>query len=337
MIEVVNGGLYTTIQDYPGRIGYWHVGIPPSGPMDSFAFRIANRLIGNSENEAGLEITGMGPTLKFNEDSVVVLTGATLIGNIDGKEVPWWTPFHIKKGSKLTLGPVKGEGFRSYLAIKGGFDVPEYLGSKATFAHGNFGGHEGRNLKKGDILKINSSEKQIETFNLKQNLNLTIEPRYTDEWEIGVVEGPHSAPDFFTRDYMKTFYSTKWKVNYNSNRLGYRLEGDSTPEFSRTSGGEGGSHPSNMYDYPYSVGMINVSGNTPIILTVDGPSLGGFISIVSIVKAELWKVGQAKPNDTIIFKKINLKEALELEKWQNQVIKDIIPQNFKAIDNINNT
>lgn len=328
MIEVINGGLYTTIQDYPGRIGYWHIGIPPSGPMDSFAFRIANRLIGNSEKEAGIEITGIGPTLKFHGDAVIVLTGAKLVSNMDGEEVPWWKPFHVKKGSKLTLGPVEGEGFRSYLAIKGGFDVPEYLGSKATFPHGSFGGYEGRILKKGDTLKINEYKGNNETFKVKQSLNFNVETQYTNEWEIGVLEGPHSAPDFFTDDYMETFYNTEWKVNYNSNRLGYRLDGDAPPEFSRESGGEGGSHPSNMYDYPYSIGMINVSGNIPIILTADGPSLGGFISIATVVKAELWKVGQAKPHDTIKFKKITLQEALDLEEWQNKMIMGIQPENI---------
>ena len=328
MIEVINGGLYTTIQDYPGRIGYWHIGIPPSGPMDSFAFRIANRLVGNSEKEAGLEITGMGPTLKFHEDAVVVVGGAKLVSNIDGQEVPWWKPFQVKKGSKLTLGAVGAQGFRAYLAIRGGFDAPEYLGSKATFPHGNFGGYEGRPLKKGDTLRFNKSKNMNIELKVRQNLNFNVETNYTNNWEIGVLEGPHSAPDFFTDDYMEEFYNTKWKVNYNSNRLGYRLDGDGAPEFSRESGGEGGSHPSNMYDYPYSIGMINVSGNTPIILTADGPSLGGFISIATVVKAELWKVGQAKPNDTIMFKKITVEEALDLERWQNKMIMGIQPEDI---------
>lgn len=326
MIEILYGGLYTTIQDYPGRIGYWHIGVPPSGPMDSFAFRIANKLVGNTEKEAGLEITGMGPTLKFLEDAVVVLTGAKLVSNLDGEEIPWMKPFRVIKGNKLTLGTVEGGGFRSYMAIKGGFDVPSYLGSKSTFPHGGFGGFEGRIIKKGDVLKVNKCIEEKNAFHVKQSLNFNIQTFYTNEWEIGVLEGPHSAPDFFTEDYLKTFFDTKWKVNLNANRLGYRLDGDTTPDFAREDGGEGGSHPSNINDYPYSVGMINVSGDTPIILTVDGPSLGGFISIATVVRAELWKVGQAKPHDTIKFKKITLEEALELEKWQNDMIAGIKPQ-----------
>jgi urea carboxylase len=324
VIEVINGGLYTSVQDYPGRVGYWDVGVPPSGPMDSFAFRIANRLVGNPEGEAGLELTGMGPTLKFHADAVVALTGAKMNGQLDGAEINWWKPFRVQKGSILKLGGVKGNGFRSYLAVRGGIDVPEYLGSKATFVFGGFGGYEGRVLKPGDMLRVGEDSKKIESFNIAQNLHFSVETEYTNEWEIGVLPGPHGVPDFFTEEHSKMFYSTAWKVNYNSNRLGYRLEGP-TPEFARKDGGEGGKHPSNMYDYTYSIGNINFSGNTPVILTADGPSLGGFISFVSIPTAEIWKVGQAKPNDTIRFKRITLEEALKIQAWQNEMIKGIQP------------
>jgi len=327
LIEVINSGLCTSVQDYPGRVGYWDVGVPPSGPMDSVAFRIANRLVGNPEGEAGLELTGMGPTLKFHTAAVIVLTGAKLNGQLDGMEIPWWKPLRVGKGSVLKLGAVKGNGFRAYLAVRGGIDVPEYLGSKSTFAFGGFGGYEGRILKAGDMLRINEATVRIDTFSIKQNIYFGVETEYTKEWEIGVLPGPHGVPDFFTEDHAEMFYSTNWKVNYNSNRLGYRLEGP-TPEFARKDGGEGGKHPSNMYDYTYSVGTINFSGNTPVILTVDGPSLGGFISFASIATAELWKVGQAKPNDTIRFKKITLNEALKIQEWQNKMIQGIHPVNI---------
>ena len=323
MIEVIKGGLYTTVQDYPGRVGYWHIGVPPSGPMDSFAFRIANRLVGNSKTEAGIEITGAGPTLKFEEDAVIACAGAVLSGEVEGQEIPWWEPFYVSKGSTITFNAVKGKGFRSYLAIRGGIDIPEYLGSKSTFAHGNFGGYEGRILKEGDTLKIGELKEENSSLKVQKNIKLSIVPEYTNEWEVGFLEGPHSSPDFFTEDFMKVFYDTEWKVSPNSNRLGYRLEGDVVPGFAREDGGEGGSHPSNMYDYPYSIGMVNMSGNTPIILTADGPSLGGFISIGAIAQSEMWKIGQAQPNDIIKFKKITIEEALSLEKWQNQIINSI--------------
>ncbi len=324
MIEVIKGGLCTTIQDYPGRIGYWDVGIPPSGPMDSLAFRIANKLVGNEEGVAGLELTGVGPTVKFHTDTIVALTGAKLIGQIEGTEIPWGKAFYVKSGSVMKLGAVKGDGFRSYLAVRGGFDVPEYLGSKSTFAFGGFGGFEGRIIKEGDLLRINKSTQVIKGFPVKQHLHISLETQYSKEWEIGVLPGPHGAPDFFTNAHVEMFYNTDWKVNYNSNRLGYRLEG-ATPEFARKDGGEGGKHPSNMYDYTYSIGTINFSGNTPVILTADGPSLGGFISFATVATGELWKVGQAKPNDIIRFKKITLKEALEIQRWQNNIIESIQP------------
>lgn len=325
MIEVIKGGLYTTIQDFPGRVGYWHVGVPPSGPMDSFAFRVANRLVGNSDAEAGIEITRMGPTLKFKEDSVIACTGAVLAGEIEGQKIPWWEPFLVEKGSTITFETVKNKGFRSYIAIRGGIDISDYLGSKSTFAHGNFGGYKGRILKEGDMLKIDNSENWNISIKIPRNIKLSIIPEYTNEWEVGFLEGPHSSPDFFTEDFMTVFYDTEWKVSHNSNRLGYRLEGDVVPGFAREDGGEGGSHPSNMYDYPYSIGMVNMSGNTPIILTADGPSLGGFISIGAIAQPEMWKIGQAQPNDTIKFKKIKIEEAVALEKWQNTIINAIEP------------
>ena len=139
MIEVINAGLYTTVQDYPGRVGYWNVGIPPSGPMDSLAFRIANRLLGNKDGEAGLEITAIGPELRFRDDATIALTGAKLQGTINGREVPWWEILYVEKGSVLSLRAMQGHGLRAYLAIGGGINVPDYLGSKSTFPKGGFG------------------------------------------------------------------------------------------------------------------------------------------------------------------------------------------------------
>lgn len=320
MIEVINGGMYTTVQDYPGRVGYWGVGIPPSGPMDSLAFRIGNKLVGNEDNAAGLEITAMGPTLKFKCNAVVALTGAKLVANLDGQEIPWWRAFSVKKDSVLTLGAVAGGGgFRAYMAVAGGIDVPIYLGSRSTFPFGKFGGHEGRQLKKDDLLPIGNLISKIEHSRLNRHFEFSALPSYDTNWEIGVTAGPHSSPDYFTPEDEEMIYSTEWKIHYNSNRLGYRLEGPN-PKFTRISGGEGGSHPSNLLDYTYAVGTINFTGNMPIILSVDGPSLGGFVSFATIVTGELWKIGQAKPGDSIRFKKITIEQALDIQRWQNKMI-----------------
>lgn len=307
MIEIMNGGIYTTVQDYPGRVGYWNVGVPPSGPMDALAFRIGNRLVGNSDAEAGLEITVMGPTLKFKSDTVVALTGAKLKGSINGKEVPWWESIYVEGGEILSFGAVQGPGSRAYLAVSGGIDVPDYLGSKSTFPKGHFGGYEGRPLTKGDFLLINKKELGR---SWERKLAPASIPQYGTEWEVGVIPGPHTAPDLFTPADVEMFYNTKWRVHRNSNRLGYRLEGP-RPEFARKDGGEGGRHPSNLHDYAYAIGTINFTGDMPIILTVDGPSLGGFVSLATIATSELWKIGQAKPHDYLIFKKWTLEQAME--------------------------
>jgi len=307
MIEVINGGLYTTVQDYPGRVGYWNIGIPPSGPMDALAFQIANRLVGNGDGEAGLEITAMGPKLKFMCDATVALTGAKLQGTINDEEVRWWETLYVKKGSVLSLGTVQGYGWRSYMAVGGGIDVPDYLGSKSTFPKGHFGGYEGRPLMEGDVIRLN---KRILEFCGRWKLDSKSIPQYLTEWEVGAIPGPHAAPDFFTPADVEMFYSTQWRVHYNSNRLGYRLEGPQ-PQFARKDGGEGGRHPSNVQDYAYAIGTVNFTGDMPIILTVDGPSLGGFVSLATIATSELWKIGQAKPHDVIRFKKMTVEEAME--------------------------
>ncbi|RGX56246.1 MULTISPECIES: 5-oxoprolinase/urea amidolyase family protein [Anaerotruncus] len=316
MIEIIDGGLGLTVQDYPGRIGYWNIGIPPSGPMDPFAFRLANRLAGNEDGDAGLEITGMGPTLLFHDPAVIVLGGAKFAATMDREELPWWTPVEVPKGARIKIGRVIGGGFRAYLAIRGGIDVPEYLGSRSTFAYGKFGGFEGRPLKKGDMLEIFTG-KPVKSR--KNAFNVSCMPQYTSRWEIGALPGPHGCPDFFTEESADLFFSSDYHVNYNANRLGIRLEGPK-PVFARADGGEGGRHPSNMHDYTYAIGTVNFSGDTPIIIGVDGPSLGGFISFCTVPTAELWKVGQVKPGDVIHFRKMTLGEAIELQREMETIL-----------------
>ena len=318
MIEVISAGLHTTVQDYPGRVGYWDVGIPPSGPMDALAFRIANILVSNGDQEAGLEITASGPTLKFLSDTTVALAGAKLQGTINGKAIPWWETLYVQKGTVLSLGTVQGLGWRSYLAVGGGIDVPDYLGSKSTFPH-HFGGYEGRSLMKGDRVHIS---KGIPEFHRHRKSAAEIIPQYQTEWEVGTIPGPHAAPDFFTPADVEMFYSTQWRVHYNSNRLGYRLEGPKL-QFARKDGGEGGRHPSNVPDYAYAIGTVNFTGDMPIILTVDGPSLGGFVSLTTVTTSELWKIGQAKPHDFIRFERLTVEEAIQQLSRQEQLLQSL--------------
>ena len=319
-IDVLDSGTYTTIQDYPGRLGYWDVGVPPSGPMDHLAFRLANRLVGNSESTAGLECTVMGPTLRFNADTVISLTGATMKATLNGEAIPFWTAIAVKAGSTLKLKAIQGDGYRTYLAVKDGFNVPDYLGSKATFVLGKFGGHAGRTLRPGDVLKLNQSA----TIDSEKTLHSALIPTYSNNWEIGVLYGPHGAPDFFTEEDIEMFFSTEWKVHYNSTRTGIRLIGPK-PKWARQDGGEAGLHPSNIHDNPYAIGTIDFTGDMPVILGLDGPSLGGFVCPATIIQAELWKIGQLKPGDSIRFYCLSFAEALERELEQDRQIATLSP------------
>jgi urea carboxylase len=317
-IDVLDGGVMTTIQDYPGRLGYWHVGVPPSGPMDHLAFRISNKLVGNTEGVAGLEITLIGCKLKFNTDAIISVTGAPIDLQLDGKLLAMWQSHTVKAGSVLNLGKVIHTGCRAYLAVQGGFDVPDYLGSKSTFTLGQFGGHAGRALRVGDVLHLG---KHAGEYCVKSVLQ-SFRPHYSGDWEIGVLYGPHGAPDFFTEADIALFFSAEYEVHYNSNTTGIRLIGPK-PEWARQDGGEAGLHPSNIHDNAYAIGSIDFTGDMPIILGPDGPSLGGFVCPAVIAQAELWKMGQLKAGDKIRFVRLNQAEAAALETAQNKLIAQI--------------
>lgn len=319
-IDVLDAGVQSTVQDYPGRVGYWAVGVPPSGPMDDLAFRLANRLVGNTESTAALELTLIGPTFRFNCDAVIAVTGANMSAKVDGKAIALWQSHFVKAGSVLALGNIEGAGCRSYLAVQGGFDVPDYLGSKSTFTLGQFGGHGGRTLRTGDVLHLNLNEAS-HTYNPKV-LDASICPSYKNHWEIGVLYGPHGAPDFFTDEDIDMFFSTDWEVHYNSNRTGVRLIGPK-PKWARKDGGEAGLHPSNIHDNAYAIGTVDFTGDMPVILGPDGPSLGGFVCPATIVKAELWKTGQLKAGDTIRFKRLSQSDANQLEKTQDSFVEKL--------------
>ena len=315
-IEVVQPGTQSCLQDYPGRIGYWDIGVPPSGPMDHYAFRLANRLLGNEEHCPALELTVTGPTLKFNIDTVIALTGAFMQATLDGEAVNFWQTVPVKRGSVLKLRGIQGAGQRAYLAVKGGFDIPKYMNSCATCTLGQFGGHGGRALRAGDVLRVHPSNPPIRQTNSFAVVPPDLRPHYGSHWQIKVMYGPHGAPDYFTEEDISVFFKTHWQVHYNSSRTGVRLIGPK-PQWARTDGGEAGLHPSNIHDNAYAIGAVDFTGDMPVILGPDGPSLGGFVCPVTIVKAELWKMGQLKPGDTIEFIPINYATASAL--WNEQI------------------
>ncbi|MBW4022265.1 MAG: 5-oxoprolinase/urea amidolyase family protein [Proteobacteria bacterium] len=299
-IEVLAPGTQTSLQDWPGRIGYWDVGVPPSGPMDDRSCRLANRILGNPEGAAALEITLAGPTLRFEHAAVIALAGARMPATLDGAPVPWFEPVAVGRGQVLAIGRVAGAGSRAYLAVEGGFDAPLYLGARATFALGGFGGHATGCLRIGDTLRIGAAP-------VGPRVAVT-PPVLTHDWEIGVLYGPHGAPDFFQDADIADLFRETYEVHYNSARTGVRLIGP-RPRWARADGGEAGLHPSNIHDNAYAVGAIDFTGDMPIILGPDGPSLGGFVCPAVVVRDELWKLGQLRPGDRVRFRVLSLRDA----------------------------
>lgn len=324
-VEVLAPGAYTTVQDYPGRAGYWHIGVPPSGCMDEYSFRIANRIVGNHQGAPGLEITLNGPKLLFHKASVISVTGGAVAVDVDGTTANQWAPIEVRAGQTVTIGKLTS-GCRAYLAVRGGIDVPEYLGSRSTFALGNLGGFNGRVLKLGDVLFLGqplASSSLPAPILSPTTVPASIVPKFDNKhWQVGVTCGPHGSPDFFTSAAVKEFFASDWKVHYNSNRFGVRLIGPK-PEWARPDGGEAGLHPSNAHDYVYSLGAINFTGDEPVILTCDGPSLGGFVCEAVVAQAEMWKIGQVKPGDSIRFVPLSWDSAKGLMAAQNEMVETL--------------
>jgi urea carboxylase len=315
MFEVIVPGLETSIQDYPGRIGFWNQGFPPSGPMDSWSFRLANLLVGNEAGAAGLEVQYMGPTLKFQRDGVIAITGADMQPKLDGQPAPMWESLAVKAGQTLALTSSK-VGVRSYIAIAGGIDTPPWLGSRSTFHKAGVGGMEGRALKKGQVVPV-AKGGGAPGRRAKPGCRPTFA---TDKvWTIEVVPGPND--DWIDEAGHKRFLSTDWKLSSKSDRTGFRLEG---PEWTFTEKAynkapENGSEPSNIIDQGYPLGAINLCGQTPIILVNDGPSMGGFVCPYTVPSAAFWKLGQSKPGDTYRFRSVNVDQAQELRQKLNAV------------------
>ncbi len=291
--EVLDPGAQSSLQSLPGRLGYWEVGIPPSGPMDDLHHNHANMLLGNAQDAVTLELTHTGPTLRFLADTFIALSGAPMPALLDETPIPHNQPVPVKAGQMLELGMIEGPGQRCYLAISGGLRAPLYLGSTATFTLGGFGGATGAALRAGDTLRFNAPATPPAT-------PPAAPPAFTRDWQLAVRYGPHGAPDFFTDEDISTIFTATYEVHHNSARTGVRLIGPK-PKWARRDGGEAGLHPSNIHDNAYAVGAIDFTGDMPILLGPDGPSLGGFVCPAVVTKPDLWKLGQLKPGDKIRF------------------------------------
>ncbi len=299
-IRVIAGGTATSVQDWPGRLGLWSVGVPPSGPMDDLSFRLGNRILGNPEGTPGLEVTASGPTLLFEAPATICLTGADFGATLDGAPVPRGEAIPVAAGQTLAMGRASGGGMRGYILFAGGLDVVPYLGSAATFTLGQFGGHAARALVAGDVLHLGDTP--------TGDAAPAPLPDLTREWHLRVLYGPHGAPDFFTPADIDRFLAAEWQVHYNSNRTGVRLVGPK-PEWARRDGGEAGLHPSNIHDNPYAIGAVDFTGDMPIILGPDGPSLGGFVCPFTVIAADRWKIGQLAPDDRVRFVPVAIEDT----------------------------
>ncbi len=304
-IRVENPGLVTTIQDL-GRPGYFHLGIPIGGAMDRYALRLANLLVGNAEGAAGLEAAFVGPTLRFENDSVIAVTGADIAVKVDGEELPTWTSLEVKAGQVVNFGHLQG-GARPVIAVAGGIDVPEALGSRSTYPIGALGGLEGRPLAKDDILPLGKSAGEFR--------DVSVPLRYRNEnkrsVELRVLSGLYwhrvqsGAQD--------RFFSEEWKVAPEADRMGYRFRGGTPLDFvEREQPFGAGSDPSNIVDGCYPYGSIQVPGGTePIILHRDAVSGGGYFMVGTVISADMDLIGQMQPHTTTRFRQVTMEEALE--------------------------
>ena len=315
MVQVIKKGLETSVQDYPGRIGTLNLGFPPSGPMDSWSFRLANVLVENEPRAAALECQFLGPTLKFNSDRIIAITGANMSPKINGTPAPLWESLEVKKDQvlEMTFATV---GARSYIAFSGGINTTPWLGSRSTFHKAGVGGIEGKAIQEGQIIPLNKS-KSVAGRKIKKNSIPVISTN--KKWSVEVVKGPND--DWVDEKGHKMFLNSDWKVQSKSDRTGYRLDG---PKWSFTKkathkGLEHGTFPSNIIDQGYPVGAINLAGQTPIILVNDGPSMGGFIVPYTVPSASFWKLGQAKPGDRFNFVEISVEKAQALRAEQTMI------------------
>ena len=305
-LEIVEPGLLTTVQDR-GRYGYQRVGVPASGAMDVFALRAANLIVGNDEDAAGLEITVLGPRIRFLSDIWIAVTGADLSPTLDDHLLKQRRAVKISANSVLSFKGAQ-DGMRAYLAVAGGIDVPVVMGSRSTYANGAIGGFEGRPLKAGDVLRTLSLEPGAVFAERRLPGNLKLPP-YGQEHEIRVVLGPQEQA--FTSDGVATFLGSSYKVSMQSDRMGYRLEGPSVQHRST----------SNIVSDGVALGSVQVPGDgSPIVLLADRGTTGGYPKIATVISTDIGRLAQAMPGDTLTFKAVTVEEAHAFLRDQEEVL-----------------
>lgn len=313
MLQINKDGLQTTVQDL-GRIGFQKYGVIVSGVMDPFAHRLANLLVGNPETVPTIEITLMGPQLTFLEDCIFSLTGGDLSPSLNGNSIKMWRPIFAKKGCKLTFGkPLSG--CRTYLAVAGGISVPEVMGSKSTYLRAGIGGSNGRTLKKGDVVQLGETSPNIKPFidklaqvesdssfiQLDWTLMTQVIPKYKSESIVRVTEGRQAK--LFDEKSKDAFYQDAFKISSDSDRMGYRLNGQQLAL----------KEAKELVSEGVAFGSIQVPPDgQPIILMADRQTTGGYPKIGQVASVDLPKVSQLKPGESIRFEKITLEESQQL-------------------------
>ena len=288
---VQDGGPLTTIQDL-GRFGHLRVGIPTSGPMDREAFVLANRLVGNDDNAAGLECTLLGPRLEFADERLVAVTGADMAPTLNGAAVPAWQGLSVKAGDVLRLGSVR-RGVRAYVAVAGGIRTPLVLESRATYPRGRLGGLEGRALRKGDRLPLGPA-----TAAQPRRVRPERVPAYPADAEVAVIFGPQD--DRFTSAGIEAFLAGPYEMLPQSDRMGARLKG---PFIEHTRGHD-------IISDGVAMGSIQVIGEgQPIVLLADRQSAGGYTKIATVCSFDLGRIGQVKPGGRLRFRRVTVAEA----------------------------
>ncbi|SDL25333.1 biotin-dependent carboxyltransferase family protein [Arthrobacter sp. ok362] len=308
--DIKNPGLATTVQDQ-GRTGHYNVGIPQSGSMDQYSAELGNALVGNTAKEAVLECTYLGPVLTTHQDAVVAVTGAPVDVRVNGETRPQWTRLQLKAGDELSFGVIRG-GTRYYIAVQGGIDVPEVLGSRSTYSLGAIGGFQGRKLEAGDQVPV-GAPLNAGALPDADTVPDEFRPAFAKEQAVRIVLGLYDHR--LTDEGLDGLLHSEWKVTPVADRMGLRYSGPGVQWKEREQPFGAGSDPSNIVDAGYAVGSIQIPGGTqPIILHRDAVSGGGYAMVGTVISADMDLVARAAPGTSTRFVAISLDEALVARK-----------------------
>ncbi|QMU22800.1 biotin-dependent carboxyltransferase family protein [Gordonia rubripertincta] len=318
MITIIKPGLQTTVQDL-GRPGKLTLAMPPAGALDQFAHRIANALVGNGPEAATLEAALMGPTLVSDTGCIVAVTGADVDVIIDGVVHPSWTAMWLPAGSELRLGPLRS-GARAYIAFAGGIDVPVVMGSRSTYMLSGIGGFEGRALRAKDVLPLGPRTRAVEEG---RRLPVRYRPTPSASIEARIVLG--LAAYRFTPESLRAFTEREYQLSPESNRTGYRFVGEPLDFVEREAPFGAGDNPSNVVSLGYPLGSIQVpNGSEPICLLRDAVTGGGFVTLGTVVSADLDLLAQAKAPDRVKFTAVDIDTALKLRHEHSEHVHNAV-------------